>query len=70
MAAKLLGTTDAALRLGCSAERVRQLEREGKLSAERMASGQRVFRAEDVERLAAERNQYRQAKIVTASEQE
>lgn len=70
MSSKLLGTMDAAERLGCSTERVRQLEREGKLPAERMASGQRVFRAEDVERLAAERDRYRQAKNMTASEQE
>lgn len=55
MAARLLGTTDVALRLGCSAERVRQLEAEGKLTAERTAGGMRIFRAEDVEHLAAER---------------
>jgi integrase len=36
-------------------ERVRQLDREGKLPAEKMPSGQRVFRVEDVERLAEER---------------
>ena len=57
MSATILGTTDVALRLGCSAERVRQLEREGKLHAEKMPRGVRVFRAEDVERLAAEREQ-------------
>jgi excisionase family DNA binding protein len=55
MSAIILGTTDVALRLGCSAERVRQLEREGKIRAEKMPRGVRVFRAEDVERLAAER---------------
>lgn len=55
MPATILGTTDVALRLGCSAERVRQLEREGKLPAEKMPRGQRVFRVEDVERLATER---------------
>lgn len=55
MSATILGTTDVALRLGCSAERVRQLEREGKLHAEKMPRGVRVFRAEDVEQLAAER---------------
>lgn len=55
----ILGTTDVALRLGCSAERVRQLEREGKLRAEKMPRGVRVFRVEDVERLAAEREQQR-----------
>lgn len=57
MAARLLGTTDVALKLGCSAERVRQLEAEGKLTAERMASGQRVFFVDDVERLVSERRQ-------------
>jgi DNA-binding transcriptional MerR regulator len=62
MVARLLGTTDVALRLGCSAERVRQLEREGKLSAERMASGQRVFCIDDVDRLAQEREQQKAAK--------
>jgi DNA-binding transcriptional MerR regulator len=55
MSTGILGTTDVALRLGCSAERVRQLEREGKLSAEKTPRGVRVFNAEDVERLAAER---------------
>jgi DNA-binding transcriptional MerR regulator len=65
MAARLLGTTDAALRLGCSAERVRQLEREGKLSAERMASGQRVFRAEDVEQLAIERERQKRERVAS-----
>jgi DNA-binding transcriptional MerR regulator len=64
----ILGTTDVALLLRCSTERVRQLEREGKLPAEKMPSGQRVFRAEDVERLAAEREKQRKAKIA-ASEQ-
>lgn len=55
MSATILGTTDVALRLGCSAERVRQLEREGKLPAEKTGRGQRIFKSEDVERLATER---------------
>ena len=55
MGHQILGTTDAALRLGCSTERVRQLEREGKLSAEKTPRGVRVFNVEEVERLAAER---------------
>lgn len=55
MVCRILGTTDVALRLGCSTERVRQLEREGKLPAEKMPRGQRVFNVDDVERLAAER---------------
>jgi excisionase family DNA binding protein len=62
MAARLLGTTDVAHRLGCSAERVRQLEREGKLAAEKTPRGQRIFNAEDVERLATEREQRQKAK--------
>lgn len=53
--AGILSTTDVAHLLRCSTERVRQLEREGKLPAEKMPSGQRVFRVEDVERLATER---------------
>jgi DNA-binding transcriptional MerR regulator len=61
MASRILGTTDVALLLGCSTERVRQLEREGKLTAEKMPSGQRVFRTEDVERLAEERARQKQA---------
>ena len=52
---RLLGTTDAAIKLQCSAEWVRRLADGGKLPAERTAGGQRIFRAEDVERLAAER---------------
>src|SRR5262245_27575633 len=54
---RFLGTTDTAMRLGCSAEYVRQLERAGKLPAEKMPNGRRVFLAEDVERLAQERVQ-------------
>lgn len=67
MAARLLGTTDVALRLGCSAQRVRQLERAGKLSAERMASGQRVFTVEDVERLATERERQKESHAARAA---
>lgn len=53
----VMGTTDVALRLGCSPENVRALERAGKLPCERTPSGRRVFRTEDVERLATEREQ-------------
>ncbi|MFP5265202.1 MAG: MerR family transcriptional regulator [Blastocatellia bacterium] len=67
MAITILGTTDVALRLGCSAERVRQLEREGKLHAEKMPRGVRVFQVEDVERLAAERERQRQSKASIAT---
>lgn len=67
MAHGILGTTDVALRLGCSPERVRQLEREGKLQAEKTARGQRIFRIEDVERLATERERQKQAKRMEGS---
>ena len=67
MSTQILGTIDVALRLGCSTERVRQLEREGKLAAEKMPNGRRVFRSEDVERLAVERKQRRKAEPQVAS---
>ena len=54
---QLLGTTDVAIKLQCSAEWVRRLADKGELPAERTAGGQRIFRAEDVERLASEREQ-------------
>lgn len=63
MSARILGTTDVALRLGCSTERVRQLEREGKLPAEKTAGGYRVFKAEDVEALRIRRELDRHSKI-------
>lgn len=65
MADRFIGTTDVAKRLDCSADRVRQLEREGKLPAEKMPSGQRLFRQEDVERLAEERARQKQAASAT-----
>lgn len=57
MSSKFLRTMDAAERLGCSTERVRQLEREGKLHPERTPSGQRIFFVDEVDRLATERQQ-------------
>ena len=59
----ILSTTDVAHLLHCSTERVRQLEREGKLPAEKMPSGQRAFRAEDVERFAIEREQQKRTRV-------
>ena len=41
--------SDVAKLIGRSADRVRQLERDGVLSAERTAGGVRIFRASDVE---------------------
>jgi DNA-binding transcriptional MerR regulator len=69
MTFRILGTTDVALRLGCSTERVRQLEREGKLPAEKTPNGRRVFKADDVERLATEREQQRKARNAAAGKQ-
>ena len=59
---EILGTTDAAKRLDCSAEFVRQLERAGKLPAKKTPNGRRIFSAEDVERLAIEREQMKLAR--------
>lgn len=66
---QLLGTTDAALKLGCSAEWVRRLADEGRLPAERTANGRRIFRSDDVERLASERERQKQTKAGVNNEQ-
>lgn len=58
----ILGTIDVARILGCSAENVRVLARSGKLPAERTPTGRRVFKLEDVELLAADRERVRQKK--------
>jgi len=55
-----LMTGDVARRLGVTSERVRQLERQGVLKAERTVSGLRIFNASDVERLARERQERRE----------
>lgn len=55
MAARLLNTNAAARMLNCSTEWIRRLSDRGDLPAEKLASGQRVFRVEDVEKLARER---------------
>lgn len=52
---QLLSTGDVARRLGVSSEFIRKLARAGKLATRRTAGGLRIFRGEDVERLAAER---------------
>lgn len=51
---QLLATSDAAKILNRSVDSVRSYERTGKLSAQKMKNGQRIFRASDVERLARE----------------
>ena len=62
MTNQILGTTDVALQLGCSTERVRQLEREGKLRARKTPNGRRIFQSDDVEKLARQRELARQKK--------
>lgn len=51
---QLLSTGDAARVLNRSVDRVRDYEREGLLPAQKTRGGQRLFRVEDVERLAKE----------------
>jgi hypothetical protein len=46
---QLLDTADVGERLGLSASRVAQLEREGRIAAVRTVSGRRVFLWSDVE---------------------
>ena len=50
-----LKTSEAARRLEVTGDRVRQLERKGELAAIKIGGGMRLFRVEDVERLAAAR---------------
>lgn len=50
-----LETKDAAKLLKISTERVRQLENDGTIRAERTASGTRLFDKDEVERVKAER---------------
>lgn len=56
---QLLGVADAARMLGVVPATVRQMERDGRLPAQKTASGVRIFRREDVARLASEREQHR-----------
>ena len=57
-----LGSTDVALLLGCSPERVRQMEIEGKLRAEKTVGGRRIFRSDEVQKLAEERERAKEEK--------
>jgi excisionase family DNA binding protein len=52
----LMSPSEAAKLLGIGTERVRQLERDGRLSAAaKTGQGWRLFKRSDVEKLAAER---------------
>ena len=55
----LLGVADAATKLGLTPARVRQLADQGELPSFRTASGVRIFREKDVERLMAKRAERR-----------
>lgn len=52
---KKLQTKDAAKLLNITADRVRQLEREGVIRAERTESNNRLFDRSEVEKLVRER---------------
>lgn len=60
-AAEILTTADAARRLGLTPASVRLLAKTGRLPHTRTASGTRLFRLDDVERLAQERAGRRQS---------
>lgn len=49
---ELLTTSDVARSLNRSVDSIRKYERDGKLPALKTRSGQRLFRIDDVERLA------------------
>lgn len=59
--------SEAAVILNCTAANVRAIERTGKLHAIRTATGVRLFRRKDVERLVAEREQQKQKKAARAA---
>ncbi len=62
--ADLLSTTGASHKLGVSAPTVHALVERGVLRCQRTATGQRIFRAADVDKLAAERAAERPVKRV------
>jgi excisionase family DNA binding protein len=62
MSETFMTTHDAAKLLDVSPQYLRKLEETGKISAMRTVGGYRIFKAEDVERLAAERERQKQAK--------
>jgi excisionase family DNA binding protein len=63
----LLTTGDVAKRLKCSPDNVRRLEREGKLHAEKLSSGQRLFTSAEVDRIETERAQAKEHKAAQAA---
>jgi DNA-binding transcriptional MerR regulator len=59
---QLLRTSDVARRLGVSSVWVRVLESQGRIPALKTVTGCRVFRSEDVDRVADEREMKKQMK--------
>jgi excisionase family DNA binding protein len=68
MSERFFTTGDVAKLVGVSSEFIRKLARAGKIAYMCTARGQRIFRGEDVERLAAEREQRRKTKATITSE--
>jgi excisionase family DNA binding protein len=58
---EFLTTAPAAREIGVSAQTVIQWERDGKLPAIKTATGMRLFRREDIERLKAQREEKKRA---------
>ncbi len=56
---RVLLTKEVAFRLGVSEVTVRVWERQGKLSAQRASGGVRLFDADEIDRLAREREAQR-----------
>jgi excisionase family DNA binding protein len=57
MEQQILTPSDAAKILGIGAARVRQLEREGRIHAQKTLGGNRLFTRDEVDRFAREREQ-------------
>lgn len=64
---QLLSTGDVARRLDVSTEFIRKLARAGKLAYTCTIRGQRIFKGEDVERLAAERERHKRKPVIGAA---
>lgn len=64
---ELLIASEAAKLLNCTAANIRALERSGKLPALRTESGVRIFKREDVNRLASERAQQKSKRAARAA---
>lgn len=64
---KLCVVSEAAAIVGCTPANIRALERAGRLQAERTSNGIRLFKREDIEAFAQERNQAKEQKTAKAA---